>query len=205
MPKMPALPCGVPFCATALRLMWPLKAFRLTEIGAVMGCTPPAVCRRAEVLGIWDERPHARVSVFSAIEFRRLWADDRLTTDDIAAALNLHRRSVSLHARNMALPQRRMGQKIKVVFDDDFDLMWRQRVLVREMARHYHCDRWSVEKEVARRKLPRRSRAKGWLAEAKTLAQFREWKLGQSMAREAEATRAAMMALDMVDRIRVAA
>lgn len=199
MPNMPDMPCGVPFCAAALRLMWPLKEFRLTDIGAVQGCTPPAVCRRADVLGIWDLRPHGRVSVFSVTRLRQLWADDRLTNDQIAATLNLHPRMLSQHARSLGLPQRRMGQKQKVRFGPEFEVMWNANVLSREIARHYGCRICSVEHEVRRRGLQRRRRCKGWLAEAKTLDQFREWQLGQAMARTAAETEAVLKLAEMVD------
>lgn len=153
-------PCGRRFCPAPMRLLWPIKPIRVREIAAVYGVTGPEIDRRAEELGITDERPRRRTMKYSKQEFRALWADPSLTLEDIGQRLCMVPRVCTKHARQMGLPWRKGGAKPVYRFDDDFDAMWGARVSCREMAAYYgNCSKSLIGFEAKRRKLAPRPRA----------------------------------------------
>lgn len=189
MPRKPAMPCGVWFCPVPLRLLWPIKAIRVADIGAIYGRSKSEMDRRAVALGIWEDRAHPRVPVYSASEFRRMWLDASIPRREVGARLGMTVLQVYLHAKAMGLPRRRGGCKPSVVFGPLFAEMWRAGVLQRDMSRHFGCSLALIGIEADRQGLERRSRSGP--RQSLTLAQFWEWRLGQMMAARVAAERQA--------------
>jgi hypothetical protein len=189
MPKKPALPCGTWFCPVPLRLLWPIKAVPLTRIGACYDRSRMEMERRARILGIWDQRRHGRVPVYSVAEFTRLWLDPSLTRARIARRFGMTKAQLWLHSQRLVLPARRTGAPPVYAFGPEFDAMWKARVMAREMARVYGCHATLIHKEATRRgHAPRGKTGPRKL----TLAQYR-------MKVEADRTAAAMVLSEMVD------
>lgn len=201
MPKRPPLPCGPYFCPAPLRLLWPDDGIRARDIAALYGCSLSELERRAHRLDVWEQRRHRRTMVYSMSEFRRLWADQSVSTDEIGRRLGMVKRVVQAHARKLGLPRRTTGRKPVYPFDDLFEVMWREGVIAREIATVYGCAASLVGKEAERRGLPRRQRKAGWLVNSKTLAEFRQWQLRQALAASAASEQAALRRAEMVDRI----
>jgi hypothetical protein len=63
-----------------LRLLWPIKAFRIIDIASVYGVGLAETTRRAERLGITGQRKRRREPKYSPAEFKKLWAGE--THDD---------------------------------------------------------------------------------------------------------------------------
>lgn len=187
MPKRPHMPCGTRFCPVPLRLLWPIKEVRVRAIGAIYDVTTPEIDRRAEQIGIYAERPHRRVMVYSKSEFRRLWADQTMSLRQIGERLGMVPRVVQLHARRLGLPTRKCGQKPTYAFDADFDALWAAKVSCQDMARHYGgCSKALIGVEAKRRNLPPRIRAGKLTPIATVLEALAAEKLVKVMRREAE-------------------
>lgn len=190
--------CGRGFCPATLRILWPVKAIRIGEIAGLTRVTPTTIWKRVEQIGIYDQRPMRRRLRYSPVLFRALWADDSLTLADIGARLGgIHPVNVGQHGARMGLPPRKTGAKPRAAIGPEFDLMWRMGVKVREIARAHGIGQPRASRIAAERGLPPRipPAPQGRM----TLDQFREWQLGQRMAREAAETAAALRLSGMVD------
>jgi hypothetical protein len=189
MPRKPDMPCGIWFCPAVLRMLWPVKAIRLAEIGACYSRSRIEMERRARMLGIWDQRAHGVVPVYSVAEFTRLWLDPSLTRAAIAKRFGMTKAQLWQHSQRLGLPARRNGAPPTYQFGPEFDAMWHGRVLGREMAKVYGCAATLIHKEAERRGHP----ARGKRGPRKlTLGEWR-------MKAVAEETRAAMVLAEMVD------
>lgn len=187
--KKPLLPCGVHFCPSVLRILWPINDMRIVDIGTVYGVGVPETARRAERIGITDQRKKRREVKYSPVEFRRLWADPSLRLDDIAARLGMVKRCVESRAVAMGLPKRKTGIPKVYAFPADFDDMWKAGVTTREIGAFVGRSHNLPSVEARRRNLKPRSKSCG-----KKLTM-----LAYQLAKRAKAERAAMIAADMVD------
>jgi hypothetical protein len=180
-----------------LRLLWPIKAVRVADIGAVYGRSKSEMDRRAVMLGIWSDRRHPQIPVYSVAEFTRLWLDEAVSRPRIAARFGMSLLQVWVHAQKLGLPDRKAGRKRSVAFGPLFASMWQAGVLRREMARHFCCSLALIGIEADRQGLQRRVR--GVSQPKLTLIQFREWQIGQAMARHAAEEQAVLLLSEMVD------
>lgn len=125
----------------------------------------------------------------SPAEFRRLWFDQSLRVEDIAAQLGITRQAVTCRARVRGLPSRRTLRVYPVLINDpEFADMYLAGVGARELAAHYGCHRLLIPKTAARLGLPPRSR--GWMPLI-TMADYRQQRLAKRMAAVAKAESAA--------------
>lgn len=157
--RKPNLPCGVYFCPAALRMLWPVKAIRIVDIATVYGVGIAETTRRAERIGVIDQRKKRREPKYSPLEFRRLWADETLRVRDIAERLGMVVRSVEAHAAKMQLPRRKVGSPRVYAFPDDFNEMWAAGIVTRDIGDFVGCCHTLVSVEAKRRKLKRRNRS----------------------------------------------
>lgn len=198
-PHRPAMPCGRPACPAVVRMLWPLPdVLQITGIAALCGVSASQIWYRAAQLGVEDQRPRRRKPRYTERQFRALWLDDRLSLAQIGARLGgLHPVNVGQHGRRLGLPPRKTGTKARAVIGPEFDLMWRLGVRTREIAGHYGIGQPAVTRVAKGRGLDLRIPPvpQGRL----TLAQFREWQLGQAMAREAAASAAVLKKAARVD------
>ncbi|MDP2047611.1 MAG: hypothetical protein Q8K33_01780 [Cypionkella sp.] len=159
MPK-PKLPCGIHFCPMALRLLWPIKAVLIKDIASIYEVGIAETTRRAERIGVIDQRKRRREPKYSPAEFRKLWADETLRVRDIAQRLDMDLRCVETHAAKMKLPERRRGSPRVYAFPDDFNDMWKAGVTTREISAFVGCCHTLVSVEAGRRELPHRTRSR---------------------------------------------
>lgn len=197
MPRKPPMPCGPYFCPAALRMLWPVKAIRVAGIGAIYGCGISEIERRAHKQGIFDQRPHRRVMVYSPAAFRAAWADPDLTMEAIAERFGMLYEICSLHARRLGLPPRRGGAP-RAVFGPGFDTIWRAGVKTAVMATLYRCHPDTVLREAARRKLKNRRKGEARLGADDLAALI----LRSGLRVLAEETTEALKLSDLVDVVR---
>jgi hypothetical protein len=195
--------CGHGFCPAVLRLLWPENAIRIGDIAGLTRVTPATIWTRVERLGLYDPRAHRLKPRYTPGAFRALWADQNLSLAEIGARLGgMHPVNVTQHAARMGLSPRKTGRKPKIVIGADFDLMWWMGVKVRDIARAHGMCQAHASRLALSRGLPPRDRPgrHGKL----TLEQFRDWQLGQALARSAAETTAALRLSGMVDVVRPA-
>lgn len=193
-------PCGRTFCPAVLRLLWPVKTIRVGEIAGLTRVTPGSIWRRVEQIGCYDARPKRKKPRYSLTLFRALWADNRLSLAEIGERLGgLHPVNVGEHGRRLGLPPRATGAKPRAIIGPEFAQMWRIGVKTREIARFYGIGQPRVSRIAADLGLELRVPPvpQGKL----TLDQFREWQLGQRMARDAAEINAALGRAKKVDRV----
>lgn len=148
---------------------------------------------------IKGQRPHRGKTVTFA-QFERMWHDTSLTQADIAAALGICVRAVWQRARHRGMPPRTGITNAVCTLDDAAEAMWRAGVDAGDIARSYGLTVSAVHKHMRTAGVQRGRPVTRWQP-AISLADYRAAQLGEAMAREAAATRAAMMDAEMVDRI----
>lgn len=196
MPYRPPMPCGVYFCPAPMRMLWPVADMPQKQIGAVYGVTWAELARRADRLGIEDQRPKRRSPSYSAVEFKRLCADEAFTIRQIAARLNMEMQGVRKHARRMGLPPRKGGRRASVQWPADFAAMWLANVGAPEIAERLGCHATMISRKARKMGLPDR-RATRW--NIITIADYRALQLRNALAARAREEQAALRNAEMVD------
>ena len=178
------LSCGSRFCPATLRMLWPIKAIRICDIAPIFDVGLAEVIRRAEEIGIDDQRPRRRTTRISAVRLRAIWMDPSTSLQQKAERANMLPRTLQKLAKAALFPPLKTGRQ-PTVFPDDFDEMWLAGVATSDIARLCNACGSTVTAEVRKRKL--RRRAAGDKAKT-TLAEFR---LARSMAASARVTQLA--------------
>lgn len=111
------------------------------------------------------------------VRLREVWADDRLTVAQAAAACGLSEVGLRNRARRLGFPARRLGPKPHFS-DTDFRALWVAGVSLREVAALFGVDRTTLS--CAARRLALVPRGSGWQPKM-TLAQFQEAQLAERM------------------------
>jgi hypothetical protein len=170
-------PCGLKFCPVPLRILWPDLAFEQKQIGAIYGVGGEMSSKRAEALGIFDQRPATRrKAVYSRKRFESIWTDLTITKSQAAALIGLHPHVCARHARRMGIKARPLASKI-IIWPEDFNAMWDEGVSTQAIARVCKCHPETAGHEAKRRGLVRRDsqfRAKVTLAEFRLLRAMKE-------------------------------
>lgn len=144
--------------------------------------------------------PRGRGKVMSEAAFARLWADDTVTINEIAARLGVCRQAVSIRAAVRGLPPRKGRYKRPRVEDQHPDIapMWRANVGLRDMAAHFGCSHTAIIKAADRLGLPKRS---GTRWDMISVEDYLALRLRIAMAASARETAAVLKNSQMVDRI----
>lgn len=136
-------------------------------------------------------------ATFNREVFAKLWANHRIPTAKIAAAMGISRAGVSWHAHQMGLPGRDKVRR-RLADPDVLREMWMAGVKASEIARYFGMAHHACVTTAARNMgLPKRQRGSsgkmngGWKANI-TLAAFLEAKAGANMVRVAAQEREAM-------------
>lgn len=190
MPRKPALPCGIYFCPVPMRILYPLKTVSLATLMGIYGCQFSEIERRAHKLGIFDQRPHRRVMIYSPAAFRAAWADPDLSVVEIGKRFGIAACNVGQHAKRLGLPQRPRGAQ-RGAYGAGFDWMWRNGVATKVMAAVFDCHPDSILREALRRGLPRRKRG--------TARPCADDPVQIALARDAVVVRMAFAMAEMVD------
>lgn len=123
-------------------------------------------------------------------------ADPAMNTDAIAAAIGVHRSRVADIAQRLGLPRVKPGRK-PVIPREPFATLWMAGVGTREIAAALGITRNYTTTLAQRFGLPARRQGE-W--PKTTLAEWTQAQIARRMAREAEATNAALRHAEMVDK-----
>ena len=134
----------------------------------------------------------------SRAEFIRLWNNPALTTEEIGRYLNITQTQVCRRAQARGLPPR--GKLVFCRIRDEalFSEMWREKVLVADIARHFDVSVSAVKRTCNRLGLQARKRGK--FADKITLDQFWQERLARRMAATAVHEQVLMLDVGMIDR-----
>lgn len=178
-------PCGLKFCPAPLRILWPDMAFEQKAIGAIYGICGEMTSKRAEALGIHDQRPPTRrKAIYSRKRFEKIWTDLTITRGQAAALIGLHPDVCARHAKRMGIKARPMAVKI-IFWPEDFNAIWDAGVSTQEIARASKCCGETVLTEARRRKLSHRD------ARFRAKVSLAEYRLARAMAADARTTQLA--------------
>lgn len=189
-------PCGKCYCPAPIRLLWGVPDIQQTQIAAISGIGLAEVARRAERLGVADQRPKRRTPVYSPREFRRLWLDESVLVRQIGQRFGMTAVAVRVHARKLGLPPRVGGRRPTVNWPADFADMWRLGVGTPEMAAFIGCFPTAVTRKAKEMGLGPR-KASRW--HKITLADFRAHQLREAMAKSARESDRALALAQMKD------
>lgn len=139
----------------------------------------------------------------SRARFTEMWMG-HIHGDIIAAHFAIDRTTVTKVARRFGLPLRtkRKVARWVIPFDrsTEFIAMWRGNVKLCEMARHFACNRKTVENHAKRLLQPLRGKGKRML----DLGQWAHVQLRHALAARAREEQAALANAEMVDTFQVA-
>lgn len=119
----------------------------------------------------------------SAAEFKRLWQDPTLTTEEIGRRLGIHQTAVCKRATARGFAPRGSMARIAILDTDLFREMWDAGVQIKDMARHFDVSGSNIKRTRQRLGLPNRTR--GNSRSFLTLEQFHHDRLARQMARTA--------------------
>ena len=145
------------------------------------------------------EKPHRGKQVTVA-EFRAMWYDPSLTIADIAAALNIGKRSVWQRAHHRGMPDRttiiRMGPA--PILDDKAKAMWEACVRREDIATLYGVHPSTVDQHVHRKGWRRGRKVNRWRP-AISLTDFYAIRLREALACRAREEQSAIVMAEMRD------
>lgn len=195
-------PCGRRFCPAAIRILYPITAWRLTQIGAALGMSAHSVSRQADWLGLPRRRPEYFKPV-SVAQMRRLYVEADLSIEDLGRALGMHPDTAMRKAKAMGLKKpTRNNYRHKVTWPAEFNQMWLDGVLIADImaaAKTDLTDIRCVSREARRRGLPPRTKNRRWTAI--TINDWQQMRLASRLARAARIEQAAMINAELADRV----
>lgn len=134
-------------------------------------------------------------------EFERLWMVEEWGGQRVADHFGVNRSTVTTWARAFGLPLRLETRVARMVVPADrvpeMVDMWRRRVKVAEIARHFGCGTRTVYNTMRRHGEGNRGKGSGTLF--LTLDAYLQQELARRLAREAMSVRGAWAAAEMVD------
>ena len=185
-----ALPCGVPFCAGAVRMVYALNDMAMVRAAGMVGISETTLAERAERLGCPPRLHRKNLRHVSRDRLLAAYADQSVPLAVAAGRIGLSARVLLRRVAGLGVPQRHPGPKAYVPWPQAFDAMWMAGVLVTEMAGLIGCSVNGVMKEAARRGLPcRRSMAGARITLAAFRARVAVVAMGQTARAESGARR----------------
>lgn len=137
-----------------------------------------------------------RGKAMSRAELARLWADRRISREEIGRRLGITAQAVSWRARTLGLPPRPEGSAPRFDHHDPlFFEMWHANVRPAEMGRHFGVGLSAILANARRLGLSRECHRHNSI----DLAAFREMQLSRALAAQAAEERAALRLAEMVD------
>ena len=156
------------------------------------GVSWEAIWKFAATHGITFAAEKRRCRVSKA-RFAAMWADERMTREDIARAVGSARKHTATElARAFGLPRRQPGERRRDIDLAEFRAMYAAGVGNIEMAAHFGVHRDTIWRTATRLRLPQRGKA--WTPKL-SLADYRVKQNVQRMAETARAEQAARVAL----------
>lgn len=154
--------CGRGFCPVPARLFWNEPGLTIEKAAAMGNCTAHALRRHAETLGLGDRwRKQNRVRVPLSV-LKAAWLDEKTPLSVLSKRLGIYERYFQQIAHNNNWPRRKMGQKLKFNWPEDFDAMWFAGVSLKQIASTVGSSHSrNVQNEAMRRGLPKRTKGRG--------------------------------------------
>lgn len=145
--------------------------------------------------GLNGMTPSHRGRQISAAEFRRLWCDSTMSTDEIGRHLGITGQAVRTRAKIRALPPRKPGVRsiIGAKAEARIRELWAANVMAIGIAQDLGIARDTANNHIGRLCLPPRPR-RGLI----TLAEFREQEVARRMACAAQAEHQRRRALNAI-------
>lgn len=148
--------------------------------------------------------PAHRGKRVSEADFRRLWQDRQLTLRQIGVILGISESAVHYRGRRRGLPPRGVSKPTLLAIcgarEAEFRAMWQGNVASQDIAAHFGVSDNTVPNTAARLGLPQRGVR--WRGVGIGIAEWREARVAQAMAADAERTRLAMIDAGMHSRNR---
>ena len=171
-----------------MRILWPCDDIRIAAPAAIMNVALSEVTRRAERLGILNQRTRRKTVRVSMTRLREVWADKSIVgLEAKGAALNMSKRTAQKIAKDAGLPNLPQG-RFFIPMPKDFDALWLAGVYTKDIAVLAKCSTSRIAAEVRTRNLQRRkSGERGKIS-------LVEYRLLQAMTRDARTTQLAFEA-----------